>query len=141
MATILNPYLSFKDNAREAMEFYQSVFGGELTLSTFAEFGGMGVPDDEGHHIMHGQLTTPGGLTLMGADTPSHMGYEAPSGAGISISVSGDDDDELDRYWAGLSEGGSVTVPFEAAPWGDRFGMLTDRFGVDWMVNSGGTQA
>lgn len=74
MATILNPYISFHTNAREAMEFYQSVFGGELTLSTFAEFGDMGVPADEANNIMHAQLTTPNGLTLMGADTPSTMG-------------------------------------------------------------------
>lgn len=140
MATILNPYISFNNNAREALEFYQSVFGGDLTMSTFGEFGGMGAPEEEADNIMHGQLTTPNGLTIMGSDTPSTMGYETPSGSGISISVSGDDDDELDRYWAGLSEGGTVVVPFETAPWGDRFGMLTDRFGVDWMINSGGTQ-
>ena len=139
MSTILNPYISFHTNAREALEFYQSVFGGDLTISTFGDFPGMGVPDEELGGAMHGQLTTPGGLTLMAADTPSHMGYEAPSGAAVTISVSGDDDEELDRYWAGLSEGGTVVLPFEPAPWGDRFGMLKDRFGVDWMLNSGGT--
>ena len=138
--TVLNPYLSFHQNAREALEFYRDVFGGDLRISTFEAFPEVGFAPEEADLVMHGQLTTPGGLTIMGSDTPSTMGYETPSGSGISISVSGDDDAELDRYWAGLSEGGTVVVPFETAPWGDRFGMLTDRFGVDWMINSGGTQ-
>ena len=131
-------HLNFHGEARAALAFYQSVFGGDLTVSTFGEFPDMGVPDDELGHVMHGQLTTPGGLTIMAADTPSHMGYEAPSGAAITISLSGDDDAELDRYWAGLSADGTVVLPFEVAPWGDRFGMLKDRFGVDWMLNAGG---
>lgn len=132
--TALNPYLSFHQNAREALEFYQAVFGGELDITTFAEFPGMGVPADEAALVMHGQLTTPGGLTLMAADTPSSMGYAEPSGSVISVSVSGDDETELEAYWGGLVDGGTVVVPFDTPPWGGRFGMLRDRFGVDWMV-------
>jgi len=130
--TSLNPYLSFRDNARDAMEFYQSVFGGELTVSTFADFPGQNDDASEDHLVMHSQLTTPDGLVLMGSDTPSRMGFEEP--AGFSVSVSGDDEAELERYWNGLVAGGTVVVPFEVPPWGGRFGMLTDRFGVDWMV-------
>jgi PhnB protein len=132
MATHLNPYLSFRDNAREAMEFYRSVFGGELTTSTFAEFG---VSDDpaEADKLMHANLTTPGGLILMGADTPSSQEHAETSN--ISCSLSGEDRAELQGYWDGLSAGGTVTVPFEQAPWGDVFGMCTDKFGVAWMVN------
>lgn len=130
--TSLNPYISFKGTAREAMEFYRDVLGGELTLSTFESFPDMGVEPDELHLVMHGQLETPSGLVLMGADSPRHIEYVAP--AGIAVSISGDDEAELERYWNGLSEGGSVTVPFEVPPWGGRFGMLTDRFGIEWML-------
>jgi PhnB protein len=136
MTARLNPYLSFRGNAREAMEFYQSVFGGELNVSTFAEAGGMGVPDDEQSNVMHAMLEVPGVLTLMGADTPSHMEYAEP--AGISVSLSGDDEDTLQGWWDGLSADGKVNVPLEKAPWGDTFGMLTDKYGIDWLVNIAG---
>ncbi len=136
MTARLNPYLSFRGNAREAMEFYQSVFGGQLDVSTFAEAGGMGVPDAEQGQVMHAMLDVPDVLTLMGADTPSHMDYHEP--AGISVSLSGDDDATLRGWWDGLSADGRVTMPLEMAPWGDSFGMLTDKFGIDWMVNIAG---
>ena len=135
---VLNPYLSFRGNAREAMEFYKSVFGGELTLSTFAEFSMPDIGPEEADQIMHGQLTTPAGFTLMGADTPASMPLR--EGSSITISLSGDETDELRGYWDKLAEGGQVTMPLEAAPWGDWFGQLTDRFGVDWMVNIAGAQ-
>jgi PhnB protein len=128
----LNPYLSFRDNAREAMTFYQSVFGGELTVSTFADFHASADPIEQ-HKIMHSQLETPDGLVLMGADTPEGMEY-LPA-AGVSVSLSGDDEARLRGYWERLSEGGTVTMPFEKAPWGDTFGMCVDRFGISWMVN------
>jgi PhnB protein len=131
----LNPYLSFRDNAREAMSFYQAVFGGELTVSTFAEFNASADPTEQ-DKIMHSQLETPDGLVLMGADTPEGMEYR--SQAGISVSLSGDDEARLRGYWERLSEGGSVTVPFEKAPWGDTFGMCVDRFGTSWQVNVAG---
>ena len=139
MPTILNPYLSFRDNAREAMNFYQSVFGGELTLSTFADFQASDDPA-EAEKIMHGMLTTTQGLVLMGADTPNSMEYHP--GSSISVSLSGDDEGELRGYFEKLSgEGGAVTVPMEKAPWGDVFGMCVGRFGVSWLVNVNGAQA
>jgi len=128
----LNPYLSFKSDARQAMEFYRSVFGGQLDISTFGSFQGMVDDPSENDLVMHAQLTTPDGFVLMGSDTPSGMDYVAP--AGISVSVSGDDEAQLETFWNGLAEGGSVTMPFEVPPWGGRFGMLRDRFGIDWMV-------
>ncbi len=88
MVTRLNPYLSFRDTAREAMEFYRSVFGGELTMSTFAEYG-METEPGEANLLMHAMLESPGGLVLMGADTPSSM--EHTPGGGVSVSLSGDD--------------------------------------------------
>jgi PhnB protein len=139
MPTVLNPYLGFRDNAREAMTFYQSVFGGELTLSTFGEFQASEDPA-EVDKIMHAMLTTGQGMVLMGADTPNAMGYTP--GSTVSVSLSGDDEAELRGYWDKLSgDGGSVTVPMEQAPWGDIFGMCTDKFGTAWLVNVNGAQA
>lgn len=136
MATTLNPYLSFRGNAREAMDLYQSVLGGELTRNTFGE-SHMDVPAEEVDQIMHSTLETPAGITLMAADIPSSM--ELTPGNTISVSLSGDDEAELRGFFDGLSAGGTVTVPMEKAPWGDTFGMFTDRFGIDWMVNATGT--
>ena len=132
MTTRLNPYLSFRDTARDAMEFYRSVLGGELTLSTFGDLQG-GEDPAEQDKIMHGLLVSPSGLTLMGADTPDSMQFNP--GDNVSVSLSGEDDGELRGYWDKLSEGATITAPLNRAPWGDTFGMCTDRFGVNWLVN------
>lgn len=135
--TVLNPYLSFESNAREAMEFYRSVFGGQLEVMTFEamkDAPGMNVANDEAHLVMHAQLTTDEGLTLMGSDTPSHVGPYAPPRA-FAVSISGDDEARLRGYWDGLADGAAITMPLSEAVWGGLFGMLTDRFGVDWMVS------
>ena len=134
MAALLNPYISFDGNAREAMERYRQVFGGDLTLSTFGEFGQEGPDADK---IMHGQLATPQGFTLMGADTPPGMDYQA--GTNFAVSLSGDDAD-LRGWWDQLADGGTVVVPLEKQMWGDEFGQCVDRFGVAWMVNIAGAQ-
>ncbi len=136
MSYRLNPYLGFRDNAREAMEFYQTVFGGELTTSTFGELQASEDPA-EADKIMHAMLEAPDGLTLMGADTPNSMDFSP--GNTMSVSLSGDDEDVLRGYWDKLSGSGSVTVPLEKAPWGDSFGMCTDKFGIAWLVNIAGT--
>lgn len=137
MATRLNPYLSFRDNARQAMDFYHSVFGGNLTRSTFAEFQAGDDPQEQ-DKIMHSMLETPNGLTLMAADTPNSMDYTP--GNNYSISLTGEDEAELRGYWDKLSDGAAIAMPLEKAPWGDTFGMLTDKFGVAWMVNIAGQQ-
>lgn len=135
MATQLNPYLSFRDNARDAMEFYQSVFGGKLEMTTFGEFNMAEDPADA-DKIMHSSLTSDSGLVLMGSDTPSFMASsESSRGTDHSVSLSGENEVELRGYWDKLSDGGQVTMPLEKAPWGDAFGMCTDKFGVPWMVN------
>jgi len=130
----LNPYLSFKNTARPAMEFYHSVFGGELTTSTFAASG---APVEKGEEelLMHSQITVNGKPFLMAADTPQHMAF-VPA-AGISISLSGGqvDDASLRDYWAKLSASGRILQPLEKAPWGDAFGMCVDGYGITWMVN------
>ena len=130
MASQLNPYLNFNGTARQAMEFYRDVFGGELNLTTFAELGmADGVDADK---VMHSQLQTSGGYTIMGADVPSHMEFQAP--AGFAVSLSGDDS-ILKDYFHKLAAGGTVTMAFAKQPWGDEFGMLTDQFGIQWMVD------
>ena len=136
MAATLNPYISFAGEARAAMERYRDVFGGDLTLNTYGDFGQAGTPIED--LIMHGMLRTSSGFTLMGADTPPGMDHE-PGGA-ITISLSGEDEAELRGYWDGLSDGGDVTLPLERQMWGDLFGQCTDRFGVNWMVNIGATK-
>jgi PhnB protein len=131
MASRLNPYISFKDDARQALEFYKDVFGGTLAVNTFGEYGQKDAP--EADLIMHGMLETPSGYTIMAADTPP--GMEHNPGNNIAVSLSGDDAEELRGYWAKLAEGGTVSVPLEKQMWGDEFGMCVDRFGVGWMVN------
>jgi PhnB protein len=138
VATRLNPYISFDGNARQAMEFYQGIFGGDLRVNTFAEFGGEPSAEDA-DKIMHSMLETTGGLTLMAADTPP--GMEHSPGNNITVSLSGEDAGELRGYWEKLSEGGTVSVPLEKQMWGDVFGMCTDRFGIAWMVNISQPQA
>ena len=135
MQTTLNPYISFKDNTREAMEFYQSVFGGKLNVSTFKDFHASQDPSED-NLIMHAQLEADNGITLMASDTPNRMEYRP--GTNMSISLSGDNEAELTVYFKKLSEGGTVTMPLEKAIWGDSFGMFVDKFGVPWLVNIAG---
>lgn len=132
MASRLNPYISFKDNARQALEFYHSVFGGKLDMTTFKQ-GGMSTDPNEENLIMHGMIEAENGMAFMAADTPKRMEFHQP--AGISISLSGSDEDELRGYFDKLAAGGSITLPLDKAPWGDTFGMLVDKFGVSWMVD------
>ena len=134
MSIRLNPYISFPaDNAREGMEFYKTVFGGDLKLDTFKESGMEEHFPGEGDKIMHGMLEADNGLVLMGADTPNSMKHEVHNN--ISVSLSGDDEAQLTEYFEKLSAEGNVTQPLTKADWGDTFGMLQDKFGIDWMVN------
>jgi PhnB protein len=130
VASRLNPYVSFAGNARQAMEFYENVFGGTLTVHTFGEFG---APGDDADKIMHAMLETDNGFTLMASDTPP--GMDRTTGNNFAVSLSGDDAEELRGYWERLSEGGTVMMALEKQMWGDEFGMCEDRFGTPWMVN------
>lgn len=130
--TRLNPYISFKDTTRQAMEFYKQVFGGTLVMNTFKELYPTQDPVEDSK-IMHAMLTTDKGLVFMASDTPKTM--EHRPGANVSMSLSGDDEAELRGYWDKLVEGAAVEMPLGVSPWGDTFGMMTDRFGVRWMVN------
>jgi PhnB protein len=139
VAVALNPYLNFRGNAREAMTFYQSVFGGELTINTFADLQAP-VEESEKDKVMHSDLVAENGLRLMGSDTPGYMEYE-PGRNNFSVSLSGEDEAVLRGYWDKLSDGGTVGMALEKAPWGDTFGMCIDRFGVSWLVNITGPGA
>jgi PhnB protein len=134
MATI-NPYLSFNGNCEEAFNFYQSVFGGEFeSFQRFKEAPSEGQPPGEGEKIIHVSLPIGHGTTLMGNDRPAAMG-KVTKGDNFSISIQTESDEETDRLFNGLSAGGQVSLPLQQAFWGARFGMLTDKFGIQWMVN------
>lgn len=130
----LNSYISFNGNAREAVEYYKSIFGGEATVDTFSSFvDSMPVTPEDADKIMHAHIKGDNGIELMLADTPTGMNYD--EGMRISLTLSGDDEATLTEYWQKLSGDGTVTMPLEKSPWGDMFGMLKDKFGVDWMIN------
>lgn len=133
MQSKLNPYISFEGNAREAMEFYKTVFGGELKLTTFEEMGGApaGVDPDK---IMHAVLDADNGITIMAADSATGM-REFIAGTNMSLSLGGDDEEELTGYFNKLADGGKIQSPLKKEAWGDTFGMCIDKFGIFWMVN------
>jgi PhnB protein len=127
----LNPYLFFGGNCREAMEFYKGVFGGTLTVQTYDEAPPSAHAEGMKGKVMHASLMG-GAVELMASDSP------APDRLGsgkISLSVSGSDGPKLRQIFSGLSAGGTVASPLKKEFWGDTFGALKDRFGVDWMVN------
>ena len=126
----LSSYLSFNGQAREAMQFYADVFGGELEMNTFAEFGMEG---DTGDQIMHASLHMPSGQTLMGSDTPPEMQYS--EGTRVTLILHGEDEGQLRECWDRLVVGGSVDTPLEKQMWGDTYGACIDKYGITWMVN------
>ncbi len=138
MQSEMNPYIEFSGNARQAMTYYQTVFGGKLSMQTFKDFQVSQNPADD-HKIMHAQLNAENGITLMAADSIHEAGHSPQSN--ISISLSGDQQAELTGYYNQLSAGGTVIEPLAQAPWGDHFGMCVDQFGIKWMVNIAGPQA
>ncbi|SRR6266550_727734 len=138
MQSRLNPYLSFKDNAREAMEFYKTVFGGKLDINTFKDFNASQDPSED-NKVMHSMLEADNGITFMASDTPKSMEYKP--GNTMSMSLSGDNEEELRGYWEKLLVGGTQTMPLEKQVWGDTFGMVNDKFGVQWLVNIAGKKA
>ncbi|RLV71148.1 glyoxalase/bleomycin resistance protein/dioxygenase [Streptomyces sp. CBMAI 2042] len=142
MGSRLNPYISFDANARQAMKFYQEVFGGELEVSTAADFGSANSgsadsgPADasDADKVLHARLDTPDGCTVMAWDVPEGVPYHPGNDVAVYL---GGDDTELRVRFERLSEGGTVTMPLEKQPWGDEAGVLVDRFGITWMVNIG----
>jgi PhnB protein len=136
MATI-NPYLNFKGNTEEAFNFYKSVFGGEFTsLQRFKDTPeGDRVPPADKEKIMHVALPIGKGNVLMATDAIESMGHKLTAGNNFHISITPDSEEETTKLFNGLSAGGNVTVPLQKMFWGATFGMFTDKFGVQWMVN------
>lgn len=134
MTARLNPYLGFRNQARDALTFYHAIFGGDLQIMTFGESGAAQDPS-QANLVMHGQINVPNGMTIMASDTPPTM--ELAAASNITVSLSGDEEALLTGYWNGLSQGATILEPLVKAPWGDTFGMLIDKFGTRWMVNIG----
>lgn len=139
--TKLNPYLFFGGNCREAMEFYQSVFGGELTFSTYGEGPADAHQDPKANSdemrdkIMFAKLN--GDLVILASDNP-HLTANVNSGQ-FSLSLEGSNEALLTGYYEKLSVNGQITAPLIKQFWGDFFGMLTDQFGINWMINISGS--
>ena len=133
MASQLNPYLNFSGRAREALDFYAGIFGGTPQILTFGQFGDPDAPIAD--QVMHGYLGTDRGYALMVSDTPPDHPLTSGNDVSMSLSGGGEDADALRGYFEALADGGSVVTPLEKQMWGDEFGMLTDRFGVHWLVN------
>lgn len=125
----LDPYIFFSGNCKEAMEFYKSVFGGELTIQTVDEGPDFPGKEEMSGQIMHALLE--GDIRLMGSDGSK----ASPEAKKIELALSGNDSAKLRGYWQRLGEGGTITMPLETAPWGDTFGMVKDKYKVDWMIN------
>lgn len=125
----LHPYLFFKGDCRQAIEFYKGIFGGELSLQTYAE-SGMKVEGMSPEHIMHVSLDTPD-FTIMASDTAEASAQSAK----VTLSLVGEDEEVITKAFNTLSEDATNVVPLRKEFWGDIFGTLTDKFGVDWMVN------
>lgn len=139
MAVKLNSYISFEGNAKDALDFYKSVFGGQVFMDTFGNFADkMPVDDADKDKVMHAYLKGDNGIELMLSDTPSSLQFH--DGSRVTLTLNGDDETVLRGYWDKLGEGGAITMPLEEAPWGDKFGMLTDKFGINWMVDIGPVQ-
>lgn len=131
MSVQLNAYLNFDTTTLEAMTFYQSVLGGTLEVMTFGDYGAEGAAADL---VMHANLVTEDGFVLMASDRTPEMGAVVP-GEQTHLCLSGDDRDQLHRWWEGLGQGGEVHMALEKQMWGDEYGDLTDRFGQRWMFN------
>ncbi len=131
MDPALNPYLNFNGNAREAMKFYQSVLGGELSMQSFGDVKMARTPAEK-DLIVHAVLKS-GQMTIMASDV--HPSMKMTVGDNVHMSITGGDAGKLTAVFDALAKGGKVDMPLAKQFWGDTFGMVTDRFGVHWMVN------
>jgi PhnB protein len=133
MATV-NPYLTFNSNCEEAFNFYKNIFGGEFSaVMRFKDIPGPH-PDSEGNKIMHMALPLAKDTLLMGSDTPESMG-RVITGSNVSISLQTETEAETDKIFNGLAQGGKITMPLAKSPWNAYFGMLTDKYGFNWILN------
>ncbi|MFI2754761.1 VOC family protein [Cellulomonas sp. P22] len=133
MSVNVTPHLNFRGQARAALEHYQSVFGGDLVAITYADAGAV-TAAEEADQIMWGQVSSPAGVRVMAYDVPSHTTWE-PGTIPFFVSVRGADAEEITDYWKKLADGASVAVPLAPAQWAPLYGMLTDQFGVTWVLD------
>lgn len=133
----LNPYLTFNGNCEAAFLFYQSVFGGEFSyIGKFKDMPSeQPLPDEVSNLIMHVSLPISKETNLFGSDANEHFGQTATAGTNFAVSINADSEAEAKRLFDGLSAGGQVTMLLEKTFWGALFGMFTDKFGIQWMVN------
>jgi len=132
----INPYLNFAGNTEEAFNFYKSVFGGELNIMRFSDTPeGDKVPPAVKDKVMHASLPIGKGNALMATDACEEMGFNLKKGNNYYICISPDSKEEADKLFSGLGEGGKINMPLQDMFWGAYYGDLTDRFGVQWMVN------
>jgi PhnB protein len=129
------PYLSFNGNCAEAMRFYEKVLGGNIKSMMSGAQSPMAaqIPKEFGDRIMNAQLELPGGSFLYAGDAPAHIPYTGVNG--VSITLNFDSVDEAEQIFNQLAEGGKVTMPYSPTFWAKKFGMLTDKYGVPWIIN------
>ena len=127
-------HLNFRGEARSALELYRDVFGGDLTVVTYADMGN-GDDPATADHVVWGQVESPDGFRVMAYDVYRHLEWHRGANP-FFVSVRGSDTDELRRYWDGLSEGATITQPLAPSAWAPLYGMLTDRFGVTWVIDA-----
>jgi PhnB protein len=127
-------YLSFDGNCREAMEFYAKALGGELSLMPFSGMPG-DFPPELKERIMHGRLSHGSEAIVMASDTMPGHGLPLQPGNNFSVMIQCESVDEIDRVFAALGDQGRIVMPLQQTFWAARFGMLTDRFGINWMLN------
>lgn len=133
MSITTTTHLNFRGDARAALEFYQSVFGGDLAVITYADAHSV-TAADEAQQIMWGQVVSADGFHVMAYDVPAHTAHD-PGTIPVFVSVRGADTAEISRYWEKLADGSEVVVPLGQAAWSPLYGMLTDRFGVTWVLD------
>jgi PhnB protein len=136
----VNVYLTFNGNCEEAFNFYKSVFGGEFPyVGRYKDMpageGGKTISGDDAERIMHISLPIGKETMIMGSDTGGEWASNFKAGNNFSICVSADNKEQADKIFNGLAEGGQVTMPLNNTFWGDYFGMLTDKFGINWMMS------
>ncbi len=133
MSVKVVPHLNFRGDARAALEFYQSVFGGDMAIVTYENAGNVQDPS-EADQVMWGQVAADSGFRVMAYDVPSRMPWDLGENP-FFVSLRGDTTEEITVYWAKLSDGATILQPLASAQWAPLYGMLKDRFGITWVVD------
>ncbi|MGW9553175.1 VOC family protein [Nocardiopsis sp. NPDC055551] len=132
MTINVTPHLNFRGDARDALEFYQTVFGGELIIASYADMGNTDPATAD--HVTFGQVTADNGFSVMAYDVYPHLEWERGKDP-FFVSVRGNAPEEIQGYWDKLVDGAEVKQPIGPSPWAPLYGQLTDRFGVTWVLD------